>query len=356
VTFAYKNIEIIVHPGNSGWILEKIALRIAEEFAKKNLVVEVKNEPQFNSDITFWIQFSDKTLNPKLVKEKNSVWSALVTHIDDAETLMRFKSLNSVGIDLVFMSQAHASHISNIVEFTNTPFAIRVGSDVATKNAKYHVGIVSKCFSDGRKNEKWLIHFAESGLLKDVSISIVGAGWQNVVKALREKDIEVHLYDELSSPGLSYTEILKIQKAFDLFFYFGFDEGSLGALDAYLLGTDLLVSNQGFHTEFRINEKSLFSDLSDAKIKFELKKTEFFRGKAEKGDWSWENSATQLLNHWESLLPGDASMFSHTSNIDFKFRYSISLIKFLPKTLFRFIKIKVPGKIRYELIKFMNRF
>jgi len=348
---AIRSIEIIVDKGNNGWILEKIALRICSEFRELGKEAYVRNSPEFDTSVTFWVQFTDKTIKTSSKSGIKNLQSVLVTHVDDAQKLRRIKHLDSIGIDLIFLSAMHALEIANATGVGSFPTSIRLGSDLAIRHEKFSIGIVSKCYPDRRKNENWLLSFEKKGLLTDVAITIIGSGWSSITEKLKQKGVEVNLFDGVSKPYPSYEEIIQIQKTFDLFFYFGFDEGSLGALDAYLLNVDLLLTNQGFHSDFKIDENSYCENLIDAQNKFLLKKQKYFSQFEHKGDWSWKNTASNLLSHWETLSIESDTMSFIVSQSRLNKVYLRNFLKLIPKTIFRIAFVRIPRKIRSKFLK-----
>lgn len=348
---AISSIEIIVDPGNKGWILEKIANRVCEEFKKLNLIANVRNAPKFDSDVTFWVQFTDKTLSVDSTFLGGNLRSTLVTHVDDAQKLSRVKKLYHSKIDLIFMSKMHASSIANSIGITQLPESVRIGSDLAEQKKNFHIGIVSKCYPDGRKNENWLLDFEKKGLFKNVTLTIIGTGWKSIADKLISKGVDVNLLDNHKNPYPDYDEIIDIQKNFDLFFYFGFDEGSLGALDAYLLGTDLLITNQGFHTSFELSKDSFCENLIDAQQKFELKKAKYYANRELLGDWSWTNTANELLLHWMKVFEDDLPPVENKLKSRFSWVYLNHYLKLLPKTFLRLMLVRIPQKIKSKLFK-----
>jgi len=339
------SVEIILDPGNSGWILEKIANRISQKLSEKGCDVRVKHSPEFNTNITFWIQYTDKTLHENLTRNVTNIWCALVTHVDESQKLTKINNLRRAGVNLLFMSNDQAKSISKILKQSYDFPSINIGSDLAEQELVYKVGIVSKCYPDGRKNETWFESFLEKGLLENVTLTIIGTGWDSTVKKLRAKGANIKIYDGVENFYPSYEEIVQIQKSFDLFVYFGFDEGSLGALDAYLLNTDLLITKQGFHLDFEIGEDSFCKDLHDAQNKFSVKKNAYLNSRPNRSVWTWENTAITLLEFWDDFGATNALKIAEKSSSNLELFFSNAFLRMLPKSLYRFFFIRIPRKI-----------
>lgn len=295
-----SRLRIVLDPGNSGWILEKIAFQLSQHLTQLDFVCSIESTPSEDIDINLWIHYMDRTLLEVLKKPRTMTVKpkiALVTHVDDSLKLARVKFLIESGVHLIFMSPQHANEIQGALDLDKPFDFVLLPSDYAHASRKYRMGIVSKCYPDGRKNEKWLTEFARLGFLANVEISIVGYGWENTVKKLRALGIETNLYDGMENEYPAYTEIRKFYQYIDLYFYFGFDEGALGSLDAYIFKTDLLVSNQGFHSLFITNQDSLFRNFEDAKQKLKVKIAHFEKWSASVESWTWETFASDIAKH-----------------------------------------------------------
>lgn len=340
-----NSVEIILDYGSRGWILEKISQRVKTELKLLNCQAVIRYKPKFDTDVTFWIQYSDKTLKQNLKSEIVNIRSALVTHVDDSNKLLRVRNLVKFGVIPIFMSNEHAELIARTISDKTIFKSVHIGSDVADIEKLFHVGIVSNCYPDGRKNENWLVNFANCGLLENVELTIIGRGWEKIVRRINPKTKKINLYNGVEKPYPDYNRIIKIQKSFDLFCNFGFDEGSLGALDSYLLGKSLLVSKQGFQSSFNIDDNSFFEDFSEAKVKFQLKKDIFFSTIPNQDLWKWKNTVKELVNHW--------SNFKFTKNINFdafrhqslSFNFFKVFIRWTPKTLYRTFFVRLPRKL-----------
>ena len=148
-----KSIEIILHPSNAGWILEKIAKRLQEEWVKSGLDVSISDKPSRKSDVGFWMYFGHKGLIDKKNQDFYDLRSAFVTHVDDAAKVRDVKDLLDAEIAPVFMSKSHSETVAKLVKSENRLFHTRFGSDFAWQRPNFKIGWYSKRFPDGRKNE-----------------------------------------------------------------------------------------------------------------------------------------------------------------------------------------------------------
>ena len=351
-----SRVTIVLARGNSGWILEKISLKLSEHLVALDFECSVAATPSDNSDVNLWIHFMDGTLLEALKKSgKNDLRPkiALVTHVDDSSKLARVKYLFESGVQLIFMSPQHAIEIQSQLKIA-TPFEfVLIPSDYAFSSRKFRMGIVSKCHPDGRKNEKWLTEFASMGVLKNVEVLIVGYGWEKTVERLREFEVETKLFNGEENEYPAYTEIKNFYQSIDLYFYFGFDEGALGSLDAYIFKTDLLVSNQGFHTLFITNTDSLFCNFEDALQKLREKIKVFEEWSASVERWTWENFASDIAKYvlvepnstiggGKSLIRTNFDLFNNNRTYRLKLRETLRRLFFVgfPRFVGKYIRRK----------------
>jgi hypothetical protein len=350
------SVEIVLDPSNSGWILEKVANRLCLEFSNLGIESKVLPKPDFAASVVLWVQYADKTINLTKVENFTGISSALVTHVDDSFKLSRVRKLYLGGVDLIFMSKEHACTIAELINMQVPPFNILLGSDLAIERDVFKVGIVSKCYPDGRKNEGWLLDFAVRGLLEHVELTIIGTGWEKIVKKLRSLGVSIVLFNDQENPYPEYSEIQDATRGFDLFLNFGFDEGSLGALDAFLLGTDMLISRHGFHIEFGLSDDNYVLNLLDAREKFESKKRIFFDKQQKIRGWTWATTAHDLYYHWDSMKVASDNKFPDPS-LNGKIRriYLFAYLRMFVKTLRRVIVIRAPRKILTLVKLVINR-
>ncbi|MTA67083.1 MAG: hypothetical protein F2951_01245 [Actinobacteria bacterium] len=346
-----------MHSDNKGWILEKIAKRLMENLEKLGKSVEIVSEPTGHTDVVFWLYFGHSGIIQHGSSSEFQFRSALVTHVDDALKLKKVRELDKAGIDLVFMSKSHSEHISEMVRRDQIFFHVLPGTDLVHLIKPMKVGIFSKVFIDGRKNENWLIKLVEVTDPSQFEFIIVGKGWNKIVSKLRRLGSKVSLFDDIENPYPEYADFPELYNSLDLFIYLGFDEGSMGALDAFVLGTNLLVSRQGFHMEFELDDSQLFSDYAEFEERFTQQLNRYVIQQRHRQEWSWENFSKSLLDHWEleafnRTEPRIASQSSylhssaHRHEIDLKVR-----LIFVWRAGWRFLKIRVVNWIKRTFVK-----
>jgi hypothetical protein len=79
----------------------------------------------------------------------------------------------------------------------------------------FRIGIVSKCYPDGRKNENWLIKFAKDGILSNCEFAVVGEGWEETIANLRVMGIPCEIFSKSNGNAIPYEEIKSFLKQSD---------------------------------------------------------------------------------------------------------------------------------------------
>jgi hypothetical protein len=183
------------------------------------------------------------------------------------------------------------------------PFThISPGSDVVSLEC-FNIVIASNYYPDGRKNEDWVKRFITENPDLVFTLTLIGKSWGTFVQDLKTSKVKVEWYGPDTNFDLEYALILKVIRQADLFLYTGFDEGSLGALDAYLLGVPLLISDQGFHKNFeKRGDISLFSNYEEFSANLRhiiLEKNTTLRRNDE---WAWSKYSDSHIQLWEALF------------------------------------------------------
>lgn len=294
----FKDVQVILDPVNRGWVIEKIATNLVS-LARKNLTIELFYIPRRSYRITHWMHYLNVSID--FIKIDKGIHTFLVPHIDSIQKQRVFLSIIKAGAIPIFLSQEHAERTRKHLKLEFTPHYIWPGSDLAENKLRFRVVISSHLYPDGRKNEHLLINLAQEISLENVHFIFIGKSWSKVEDSVKKSGATVEWYSPDNSKFPNYRQSLDIMKGCDLFLYLGNDEGSLGALDAYLLNIPLLISNQGFHREFTQRKNVyLFDDYHSFKSKFINLKSSL--GTVDSNNWTWYAMGTKYVDFWASLL------------------------------------------------------
>jgi hypothetical protein len=286
-------IALVLNSENSGWIIEKIAFRLRDALSTLGHTVTISKNKCADVDVNHFMSYN-------FVEQSNGISTAMVTHIDDVLKLQHLKNLiskyeiNSLICMSAFTRELLISHglpadkISYVLPAVDSPPKVK----------KIKIGLSGRIYKDGRKNENWLISAAQKISLENFQFHFFGSGWEKVESSIVSSGGEVFVYPEGSDYLEDHKLIVSTLKDLDYWMYLGFDEGSLGTLDAALAAVPLIVTPQGFHLELpaRIDhpvnsEENLISILRDLDFPVRLS--------AEAGTyWSWARYAQDHVSIW----------------------------------------------------------
>jgi hypothetical protein len=285
-------------PVNKDWVIEKLARKIVEFFPEQNRI-KLHYFPRQGYAVTHWMHYLNASHD--YLKVSTEINTFLVPHIDSKEKEEVFLKNLELGAIPIFMSRQHSEEVSKKLNLANTPIHILPGSDLAGEKQYFNLIIASHVYPDGRKNESFLFHLSRDLSLVDVHFTFVGKGWHLVKEALIDAGASVAWFNPNEPNYPNYNRLIEMMRSHDLFVYLGFDEGSLGALDAYLMGLPLLITNQGFHQQFEERENViLFNNYEDFKKKLTHLLERRKHIKNEK--WQWLSYSKQYESLWDDLI------------------------------------------------------
>ena len=294
----YRYAQVILDPVNKGWVIEKIAKRLTGHYSHTK-DIDLYFIPKHGYAITHWMHYMN--VSRDFIKIDKGIHTFLVPHIDSSKKEEVFLANLEAGAFPIFLSRDHAERTHKRLKLNEIPHYISPGSDLAEDKLRFRVVISSHIYPDGRKNEYLLIQLAQEISLKNFHFIFIGKSWSKVEESVRKSGATVDWFNPTNSPFPNYKQSLDIIRGCDIFLYFGDDEGSLGALDAYLLNTPILISNQGFHREFKDrNNVHLFDDYFSFKTKFiELSSS---LDTIDSDKWTWYAMVSKYLDYWTSLI------------------------------------------------------
>lgn len=219
-----------------------------------------------------------RTAVPYKEAKTNAVF---VTHIDDKGKEHDLLLLKDKFDIFVCMSDEDAQFLKELGFDSHKVF----GLDLPVRN-KYVkplvLAIFSNCYSDNRKNEKWIIEYCRTHEdCKLVNFMFLGNGWESVGKALNELQSSFVWYCiSREMPYEYFYQQLAMMQA-DYYLYMGMDGGAMGSYDAYALGLNLCISDDGYHKsipdiEYSFANQKDFEKCLDEIIAKQRRKIDFF--------------------------------------------------------------------------------
>lgn len=244
-------INIVCYEDTGSWILGKFALCLEKELTSiPGVTCKVSTSPLSGYDITHHIIYI-----AQFETSVPSIHTTMITHVDEERKLMRVKELISQSVHGICMSSDTRDVL--ITQGCDPRFLrfAHPAHDFLPARRRISLLITSRLYPDKRKNEDLLPQIFSKLDGSHFKIVIMGSGWELVITELKSKGVEVDYYPDFDKN--IYTQLFGVA---DYFLYLGFDEGSMGYLDALNAGVTPIVSDQGFHKDLKVHEGLYFKD------------------------------------------------------------------------------------------------
>jgi hypothetical protein len=328
----------------SNWIFRIIAEDICREVKKLGLTCRMGKLDQYQGeDIVYhmWWRLAVPVKGAKL----NSVF---ITHTDDALKEFDLKKMKNSFDSFVCMSPEDAKFLCDL-GFDSSKV---VGLDLPARNnyiRPMSIGIFSACYPDGRKNEQWLLDYCENDEnAKLLNFVFIGSGWYRIAQRLEEMSISFEWHNVPRELPYEYQFQQDVLKNVDYYMYMGMDGGAMGTLDAYAMGCQLIITNDGFHQtipniDYAFDTRDGFIKQMMTVAKRQRDKIDFYKKR------TVENYVIELVKVWN----GEYSVQN-----DFKKKIDSSYSNVLEKRRKNYFKLNfnrimpsVKSWLRRELIK-----
>lgn len=286
------NVRVICRQDQLGWILGKIATRLVTEL--ETLVdVSLGTGPDSSADINHYVWYDD-------YDGRVETATIGITHIDSIRKFELIQSQLESARAGICLSRSHMEDLVHAGIPSHTLCYVNPPHDGIIVRKKIHIGISTRLYPpDPCKREWMLLELAERIDPGDFAFTIMGSDWDAIVHALRSKGFSVAYYAEFNLE--KYREIVP---TFDYYLYLGWDEGSMGLLDALHAGVKTIATCQGFHLDIHGGLTHPIDDLDSVIAVF----SSIAREKNERShavhEWTWPNYARKHLDIWEYLLSG----------------------------------------------------
>jgi hypothetical protein len=258
-----------------------------------------------SADLNHWTHFMGawnalKVQHPQ-AGHVSTFW---VTHVDDYFKLKMVQELCEAGYYAICLSSETMNMLAREgVQAQRVTYVVPAGDDVGPL-PPIKIGLASRCYPDGRKNEKWLLKLCADSDIRHFEFHIWGAGWEEVVAAMTQRGAKVVVDSGTKDSRADYQRLLAGLQSCDYSIYLGWDEGALGTIDAIKLGVKTIVSRQGFHTDLAFAIDHLFGSYEELRsILRELAGRRAAREKAVKLT-TWEAYSRSHQEIWSCLLNG----------------------------------------------------
>jgi hypothetical protein len=306
-------VRLIIDSVNRQWIIGKMASRLAENLQAWGVAADVGDGPSDDVAVNHWMLYLQPWRNyypepgffNKGWKPGQAKNTAMITHVDDPVKLQIVREAMSQILDLgICMSRMTKAELVAQGLDQNRLTVITPGHDGTVQPRRIVIGITSRLYADGRKGENTLLKVAESLRLDAFRFEIHGEGWSEVADVLRRAGAEVDIAVPQARADGGYAAILARLPHFDYYLYMGWDEGSMGTLDALAAGVKTIVTPQGFHLDLKGGITHAFQNAADlARVLRGIANERQVRLDSVK-DLTWAEYARKHALVWRALLDG----------------------------------------------------
>lgn len=284
------------------WIMGKIADDIQNNAKALGYSCRCgKGEDYQGEEICYHLNHLIAVPNP--MAKHNSVF---YTHLNDSLTEKNLISIKDQFDSFVCMSPEDAQFL---IELGFDPRKV-FGKVLPVRNTyikPISIGIFSACYSDGRKNEKWLLDYCSShDYAKCVNFVFVGKGWGNVVNKLEELGCSYEWHNVSRKLPYEYEFQQHKLSSLNYYIYMGMDGGAMGTYDAYAQDVPLCVTFDGFHKaipciDYSFDDRESFFSEFDKIVKSHYDRLEFFKENNARNYVAW------LIKVWEGNTSSEIS-------------------------------------------------
>lgn len=285
-------VRIVCYEGSQKWILGKFANKMNEHLLKMGVDCEIGREPSDDVDVNHHLIF----LNYKGIRH-SKVETMMITHVDSTMKLSRLIAQeDAYDVGICMSKETMEQLIKGGVRSSKLDY-ILPAHDGVIKPRKMVLGITSKTHNDGRKKENTLITICKNISKDDFCFKIMGIGWTEIVAEMKQMGFEVEYFEEFD-----YDTYVKLMPALDYYLYMGWDEGSMGFIDAVAAGVQTIVTPQGYHLDAPGAITHAINDEKDIiKVLNTVAQSRNTYVNAV-SNWTWEAYAKNHLDLWKKLL------------------------------------------------------
>lgn len=287
---------------DSAWIFSKFAEKMKEQLERKGIRAEIANCVDPKADINHHIAFH--IYEPIM----DCADTLMITHIDSINKVNLLRHQLQTARMGICMSRETMNVLASYGIAREKLCYINPAQDGVIKPKKYTLGVTHKSHSeiDKRKREAALLNICEALEPSYFCFKIMGAGWDRIVEKIRNLGFEVEYYSEFD-----YDVYTKLIPSLDYYLYWGFDEGSMGYLDALAAGVETIVTPQGYHLDVKDGITypcRIIADFIDVLLDLQNKRKR--RVELVK-DWTWSNYVDKHLEVWKYILGCDETIYDN---------------------------------------------
>lgn len=272
------------------WILHKFAARMMEHIDDPKIEVMLSDHSIEDADINHHIQFATyETYNNDTL---------MISHVDCWQLFDRLREQLAVAKLGICMSKETMDTLVRYGVRRDKLCYINPAHDGIIRPRKKVIGITHQTHEyDVRKRISALFETLEGIDPCFFKFVIMGAGWANVIKRLNEMGFETDYF-----PDFEMNTYCSLIQSLDYYLFFGFDEGSMGYLDAVAAGIKTIVTPQGFHLDNNFPIDYPCRTVEEFRSAFMSIQDDIERRTRSVSSWTWENYTKKHITIWEYIL------------------------------------------------------
>lgn len=285
---------------DQGWILKKFALKMCSELEKQGYRCTIDNCVNLEADINHHVTYS----SCNAVAALNETF--MITHIDSYSKIEKLKYNLKNAMMGICMSRETMEKLTAYGIPREKLCYINPAQDGVIEPKKYILGITSKTHVDHRKNESALIDICKAIDPMYFSFKIMGSGWEDIVKEVKAMGFEIDYFNEFD-----YDQYTKLIPSLDYYLFWGFDEGSMGYLDALRAGIGTIVTPQGYHLDVKDGIKyacRTIPDFVDVLLELQNSRKKIVQSVE---SWTWRNFTDKHMEVWNYLLGNEENIYQN---------------------------------------------
>lgn len=290
-----SRMVINIITAESGWIIYKFADKTVGELKQLGYDVRLSDRYDSKADINHY--FAPNNIGYSSYSKVDEHTTFMITHVDTQLKVDQIKELTEKGAVGVCMSLDTRNKLISYGIKPNHVCYINPAQDGMLYPKKINLGFTHRIYSDNRKKDDLIVEVCKHIDSRIFKFSIMGAGWENIIEKLKELGFEVDYYSEFNKEIYN-----KLILSLDYYCYFGFDEGSMGFVDAIAAGIKTIVTPQGYHLDSGIDityPVSTINDIISALLEIEQGRKKYI----EFADtWTWRKYAEKHIEIWKYML------------------------------------------------------
>lgn len=285
---------------DTGWILNKFATRMQDELEKLGIHAEIGKGIDPNADINHHISYH--TYEP-IRNERDTL---MITHVDSQNKVDLLKHQLKTASMGICMSKDTMNQLTAYGIPRDKLCYVNPAQDGVIRPKKYVLGVTHKNHAsiDKRKRIEALVDICRNISPDYFQFKIMGSGWEKVVLSIRKLGFDVEYFSEFE-----YEEYIRLMPSLDYYLFWGFDEGSMGYLDALAAGIGTIVTPQGYHLDIQDGITHPCRTIYDFVQILQKLQNERRQRVMSVSNLTWDNYVRKHIEIWKYLLGNEEEVY-----------------------------------------------